>query len=414
MTCQDYEILINKELDHGLSSQERVRLNAHLLSCPECRRLAEEYRRLDQLLAERISQVDVPADFCGSVMSALAQQPSPEQIISLERKRRRQTRRWAIGGVAAAAILLFGIGASALLRQNVNEQPLDAMPIVAELSDEEQAPFLRSHTPRKEQQSGAKNLPDRETELSDPSGKEDQQPPERTALPEKQPGKQQTPSQQTLTPQQPGQQTVIDQSHNNEFSLPPVAYGSTTHGTYSLLTLAAVEGYDAKLPRVNGNTVTFYVETEDAYLEYQADINGAAPVFLGETESLPSAKTTAACSNNSSFDYRCVEANYANGLTVRNCGGEHQGLWLVGEDGENQLTETGGGSLVSWAADGNKILFTDASDHLQLYYLAEGILLNLSDTAVHSFCWSSDGRAVVFSAYDKQTGYYSIFKVVIP
>lgn len=109
-----------------------------------------------------------------------------------------------------------------------------------------------------------------------------------------------------------------------------------------------------------------------------------------------------------------MEATSINGTVARNCGDPHLGLWLGKDEEETLVSEVGGGSIVSWSSDGNKVLFTDDSDILHLYYVAENISLTLSSSTVHSLCWSEDGKAVVFSAYDAQTGYYSIFKVVVP
>ncbi|MDO4733226.1 MAG: hypothetical protein Q4B50_06920, partial [Bacillota bacterium] len=227
------------------------------------------------------------------------------------------------------------------------------------------------------------------------------------------------PAQQPVTAKQPEDLPTVeelpeDSSHKNEFSLPPVAHGNSIQGDYNLKILAAVEGYDARNPLVKGSTVSFYVETEEAYLEYQVDLGGADAVFLGESESLPSAQATAGCMSLEGFDFSCVEAVSADGLIAQNRGGEAAGLWLLSEEEESLLSELGGGSLLSWSADGNKLLYTDSENSLHIYYVAENILLDLCDSPVHSFCWGSDGKSIVFSALDTESGYYSIFTVIVP
>ena len=109
-----------------------------------------------------------------------------------------------------------------------------------------------------------------------------------------------------------------------------------------------------------------------------------------------------------------MEAKAGNGLVARSYSGEKQGLWLVREEEESQVSEKGGGSLVSWSGDGNKVLFTDGSGLLHLYYVAENIELTLTESAVQSFCWGPDGKAVVFAAQDSSTGHSCVFKVIVP
>lgn len=412
MNCQDYELLINKKLDRCLSPREASLLDAHLAACPECVQMAEEYLLLDQLLAQNIAQVSPPADLCSSVMAALPEQPVPIRAASSTPKRRRPVWRWVSTGVAAAAVVL-GFMAASWFEQSVPGSEVDAPPIVAEqdMPDLQQTELSRPVQVVKDSQQPLDTDP---PAVADPPEREQ---PEQTQQPET-PANTEVPVEaDPVDPpvaDPPKVEAPVDVTYKNEFSLPPVAYGNTAQGDYSLLTLASVEGYDATLPLVNGSTVTFYVETEDACLEYQVDINGAAPDFLGETESLPSARSTANCESLDDLDDPCVEAVSANGLAARNYGGEKQGLWLINGEEETQISEIGGGSLVSWSSDGNKVLFTDGDEHLHIYYVAENILLDLNATPVHSFCWGSDGRTIVFSALDAETGYYSIFTVIVP
>lgn len=286
MTCPDYEILINREIDKGLSQRERAALEAHLAVCPSCARLAKEYALLDRLLIEHIGQVEVPADLVQSVMAALpsAMPARSSSSIPLRHPRRRRLLwRWVSVGTAAAAVILgFSVGG---WFDNAQQEQDIHTPIVAENDLTFSDPTLVS--PTKPENTDTPNQQD----LLPPEDEDDQEetilpsenvPPDTDAPPVD------TANEQTADPPTSNMDVMpsVDPSqtqditYNNEFSLPQVTYGNTTHGAYTLLTLAAVAGYDATLPRVSGNTVTFYVETEDAYLEYQVDINGAAPVFL--------------------------------------------------------------------------------------------------------------------------------------
>ncbi|MDQ2800466.1 MAG: zf-HC2 domain-containing protein [Armatimonadota bacterium] len=80
MNCSFAEDQIQKSLDGILTSAERERLDAHLISCPECRCAWDEHRMLARA-AGRWTQPaaqDDPGDaFTARVMALIAARPEP-------------------------------------------------------------------------------------------------------------------------------------------------------------------------------------------------------------------------------------------------------------------------------------------------------------------------------------------------
>lgn len=384
MDCRHIETLLNMQLDGTLSSKERAELQAHLAHCPYCAVMAEEYVRLDVMLKRELPNVTPPADFTAAVMSKL---PAPSNIVSIDtarsKRKARKTLHW-FGGVAVAAALVCGAMLGGFFEQD-QKLPGQDGEIVAEIQEFEKIfpelePFVKPPVIL-------------ENENEEPVIPED---PVSTEVEEQQP--------EVVAPPVEEEEPS---TYSTEISLPKVAYGSENSGSYAQLTLAATEGCNAILPRISGDIVTFYVEKDGAYLEYQTNVNPQSePTFMGQIESLPYALGIG----------KVAETGYsaaaADGTLALN---QADGLWITPNGGEAfQAAMMGGGVLVSWAPDNNKVLFTDGAGHLYAYYVAENICLPLQQSYVSSACWSADGKTVVFAGTDASTGLSSIFKISVP
>ena len=103
MTCAQALELISARLDGELSPEEDAALQAHLELCPDCKRLADSLRGMDALLSS-------------------LEEPAPKSLkqgvlyrIDQASGKAKKPRRWfgpgtAIGAVAAALVLLVGLG----------------------------------------------------------------------------------------------------------------------------------------------------------------------------------------------------------------------------------------------------------------------------------------------------------------
>lgn len=401
MDCRDYEALINMHIDGMLPEQHCQALSDHLLVCPDCAALLADYQRLDDLLRQQMPLVAPPPDLVASVMSALPDSPPQPQMLTRDDKLRlRRRRRW-LAGVAVAAALVAGCVLGSMMEWGLPgvEAPVAENDPIAPENDPAQPDqpglIIAEDDPRLPEP-GAENDPvDPDPVDPAPVDPEDPTDPD-PGLPADPPAEQDPPPEN-------------DPIFHEAFDLPGVAYGGASHGTYSLTTLAAVEGYDAVAPRLSGDTVTFYTQVEGVYLEWQVDVSAAnAPICVGETESLPSPQGLGRYNNDdnsyTSYNGSILAINSPDGLYLHEDGAAESAL----------VADAAGGRLAAWSPDGNKVLYSDGGDNLYVYYLVEDISLSVHNTPVGSACWSPDGRTIVFSAFNLDTGFYSVYRVSMP
>ncbi|MBR5381033.1 MAG: zf-HC2 domain-containing protein [Oscillospiraceae bacterium] len=89
--CEKFQELVSCLTDGELTEAEKLRLDAHLTSCPACR----AYRDLLADIAS-LEKSDPPASLVTNVMDAARRAPKPKNVTA---------RRWVTGTVAAAACL---------------------------------------------------------------------------------------------------------------------------------------------------------------------------------------------------------------------------------------------------------------------------------------------------------------------
>ncbi len=400
MNCRDMEILIQKAIDNNLSAAGQKILHAHLAVCPTCRQLYQEYFELDQLLQNNLPQVDVPADLGEKVMSAINEAKvvplSPAGAGRNSTKKKLIVSRVAL--VAVAAALFLAVGFSGLFSNETNRGE-NFLPI-ADLDEQDNPGGDEINTPGTidTQDPGQEDITDPDV---DPEGGNASDPNPSNGKPEK---------------------DTQNETYGGGIALPSVAYGGANHGSYSLYTLASHEEFDAILPMVSGNTVTYYLNADGYYLEWQTDLGrGSEPSFAGEIESLPVGSAIAKFTDLSAdYGYNYVVANSGDGMTrAINRGGDNSGLWLLDLTNSSAApvlisNAHGGGDIVSWAPDSNKVLYTDAGGSLYVYYPNEKLVIDIYDGATSYVCWAGDSKNIVFSAVDSTTGRLSIFSVIVP
>ena len=408
MNCHDVENLIHMEIDQRLPQRASLALHEHLLSCERCAQLYAEYQELHALLSAELPAVEPPADFTAQVMAVLPAEPVADNIVALPaqqaaatatpRKKRRPTA-W-IAVVAAAAALVAGAALGGWFNNSDLQKP--GAELIADVTPEDthQAPGLNVQPPVfPDAQSGDSVDTPEETVTPDvPDSDPTVDTPETTV----------TPSTGT---DQPAENTP-PQPYESGISLPVVAYSNEAHGSYSLITLASYADYNAILPHLNGNSITYYIKQDSTCLEWQVELNGgAAPIYVGIAETLPGAAGTGRYTDNNGYVASSPNGQY----TAYNLGGEQAGLY-VGATLESavRVAEQGGGNLISWCANSGKVLFNDAAGYLYLYYPAENLTLPVFTGYVGSACWSADGTVIIFSGYDATTGHDSIFQISVP
>lgn len=117
MSCDEALEAISAALDGELSPGERAKLSEHLLQCEHCRRIAEDFRVLTELLED--SEVPAPEGLAASVCAAAAREAQEAPVP--------HRRRPYLSAVAALA-LCIGLGGVSLFvfGQGQKEQNLAA------------------------------------------------------------------------------------------------------------------------------------------------------------------------------------------------------------------------------------------------------------------------------------------------
>ena len=101
--CERYEDLLSARLDEALTAQEQADLNAHLETCPHCRKYAQDLQTLHASLLAMAA--DPPDWMTDAIMEELKEVPFPPA----KPKQTRKARRWApLACAAALALVLLG------------------------------------------------------------------------------------------------------------------------------------------------------------------------------------------------------------------------------------------------------------------------------------------------------------------
>lgn len=104
MTCENAILLMSGHLDGENSAEEEALLQAHLAACGDCRRLMSAYESIEQNTAAL--ETPVPEGFKSGVMYRIEREANPKK----QKKRFRYTGT-LVGAVAAALVLMVGLGA---------------------------------------------------------------------------------------------------------------------------------------------------------------------------------------------------------------------------------------------------------------------------------------------------------------
>ena len=113
--CNEYEVLIQKAIDHEISEAEEAKLVAHLDVCDTCK---ENYEALKQLKAYlgQMEEVEIPSQFHEELMSkirreadlALAEEKSLQKVVPLKKKKGSLRHLFKVSGTVAAAVIVGG------------------------------------------------------------------------------------------------------------------------------------------------------------------------------------------------------------------------------------------------------------------------------------------------------------------
>ncbi len=406
MNCDQWQMLIQQEIDGSISTDQAAKLHMHLKDCEQCAAFARELQELDAFLKQELAPVDPPANFVAEIMAALPAQPAaqPQTI----------TRKfgWRHFALAAAALLMVA-GITATHLWDYTPQSTDSNPVVADNndSDTDNNPAIVDNDSTTDDASTINS----DTNNVDDTNDGDVVNPNNTTSND-------TGTASKEEDSNNDNQASI-QTNNNSFSgnlnLPTAAYSSQSQGEYSLTMLASYNGYDSLLPSfVSNNLVEYYVCVDGAYQKWQQTIPAKeAPVFIDNANLVPTVCSITNSTDNSwLFDYSFLTTTSPDkDLRAVNRGGEDSGFYVYNDKDElNFYDQDGGGTVCSWSGNSNKVLYTTASGELKVYYAAENISITVYQSNVSCACWSKDGNRIVFAATTTGGTYSNIYHVVTP
>jgi|GEM_PF-3510255 len=428
MDCKLFERQMQRSIDGLLTQRERQAMLQHAGHCPACAALLQDMTALDAALKAGLRAVEAPQGFAASVMTAL-----PAPYTGQQRRRSFSSRQWLrYAGVAAAAVLLIAAGIFGLFSGGPGSNPLDDLgdpPTIAVVPPNDiiiQPPGPETVEPTIE--------PDViiPPENDDPQSNDETVDPDDSAVT------------QIIEPK-PQPPVIIAESDDDDdvddsnepyiaaVELPrPAIDGNAPRGegAFALTLLAAFNDCDAVLPSLNSDgLVEFYMTYKGVHqLWTQALTAESEPEFKEKVKELPSLHTISRSVNESpKTKYPCVSAfSYDNRAKAVNRGGDMPGLWLyedlaspeapLKEETAKNITDLAGGTVLSWSADGNKLLFSDAADKLYVYYLhtAPALIVPLYDGAVSCAGWAGDSKKVLFAGKTEKDKHSGIYTIIIP
>lgn len=401
MDCREFDLICQQHIDMGTDLPAEAM--EHAAACPECAAWMAELQQLDALLAAELP-VAAPADFVDSVMAALpadlyaapaadpiAPAEAPAAIIPTVAKKRRLMP-WALTACAAAMLAVVGLlgfdaevapGPDPIQVASGNEQGETVDPIIDPVD-----PIIDNNEDNADDQL-----------IDDP----------------------------TPVVPLPDENIVVAEvdpdpvTYSGTLSMGKVLYGEEYKGMFTLVLLAAHEGVDAVLPKItDDNTATYYLVGEDSYEKWQLQLDySAAPTYVSRAYSLPKAADIVGAEDESWLfaENYVMQTSPDQTQIVVNRGGAEAGLWVRANNDTAELEMLdiyGGGNILAWAPDSNKILYTDSNNYLRLYYVAEQLSLTVHHGEVSSVCWSADSHTIVFAAEDEDGGNSKIYSIQVP
>lgn len=110
MNCSDFNRMLDSYIDGELDASARAELESHAAQCSDCRERLAASEQLREILSHMDDDISVP----------LPAQAAWRNAVRAEAKRMRMKRVFAAVG-AVAAVCVFSVGVTAMLRQNPEE-----------------------------------------------------------------------------------------------------------------------------------------------------------------------------------------------------------------------------------------------------------------------------------------------------
>jgi len=436
MDCRLFEHQVQLSIDGLLSAEEREEMLLHAQTCPSCAALLQDMTALAGLLTKRLKAVEPPAGFSRAVMAAL---PGSSIKPASRPKVRRRPIWWRFGTVAAAAALLLAVGLHNIGLSQPGVEPTnprqDPSRIVA--VDNPNPNF----NPVDSSNTGVNPI----DPLPNPSNNDPTQIPSNTGDVADEPTGDSTVKEPPVDqPINNGEPAVGIDDDNPPFvaamDLPRPANRllPSTEGVFALAVLAVYEDCDAILPSFNeAGEVEFYTKYKNKIHKWTQSLGAEEDAkCLEEVKTLPTLpEIMGNVEGSAAANFSRVTAVAPDGRYIAvNQAGEQPGIWLhkkraatVDDSAEQlgqaeqeqlepgqQISTAGGGKILCWSPDSNKLIYTDDAGKLFVYHFFEKKTQPLYNGAVTCASWAKDSKTVVFSGKMDNKDNSAIYTIIVP
>ena len=436
MDCRLFERQVQLNIDGLLSAKEREEMLQHAQVCPSCAAFLQDMTELSGMLTTRLRPMEPPAGFSRAVMAALAQ-PSAKQ--APRPKVRRRPIWWRFGAVAAAAALLLAVG----LHNIGPSQPGGNQNII----HQNPSTIIASNNPNSNTGlvDSSKTNPSIIDPLSNPNHQGSEPNAGLTGDVVEEPGDDNTekePETPVKTPIIASEPTVADIGDDSapflgflDLPLPADRSLPSTEGAFSLTVLAIYEDCYAILPSITeAGVVEFYTKYKNKNHKWAQTLDAEEDaVHLEEVKALPTiAEIMGSVEESAAAGFSRVTAASPDGRNIAvNQAGEQPGIWLHKKSAASaeeslaqieqepaepglQIAAAGGGKILSWSPDSNKLIFTDNTGKLFVYYIFEKRTQLLYNGTVSCASWAKDSKMVVFSGKMEKKANSAIHTIIVP
>ena len=149
LSCEEITLLLSQQLDEELSKADRLLLEEHLATCPDCCALSESLACLHEDL-QSLAQ-EPPADLSARIMASIREESSSSAditvlpIVSPAKKRAFWRQRTSIA--AALAVIILGTTGLVLFPPSSGGAPMDTIAYVTTAAPEEMAEEAEASAP---------------------------------------------------------------------------------------------------------------------------------------------------------------------------------------------------------------------------------------------------------------------------
>jgi len=414
MDCMQAQKNIYLYIDGLLAREDAADLIAHLEICPDCRDFMMKAKAFDAFLHENMAMVEPPVDFSARVMAALPAEEKTAKIIPFTKRFS-----WAskLGSLVAALALVVGIALAnpfAGVVQIAGTEPGESSDPSVNVGNAEGAqPSVSS--------------PD-DTAVTDPQESEKNQEVDTTV---QKPAVQVAATEPT-DPEQPTEVEPVTQepsqpTESGDISLPKAAYGAVGVGRFEMRLIAAHEGLDVLSPLANEKTkiINYYIQIDGKTQLWQVNFSeNVEPAFVAAFDSMEDAKANMVEEDSLKQASTMISQEGASAFSPDGSmlaaivnGDEEPGLWLAGISNSQEpwrMFEKQCGSVLSWAPNSGKLVFTDSQGCLYVAYPAENMVFPIATGTVSQVIWVDRGNTIIFLMCPEGSQNYGLYVAQLP